>query len=108
MLAIKSQQKIVHRTLRNKFGEQVRAIFLVVETDGELKVQLLSVSPLASSEKALSSQLSAVSSHLCLPGLSLKSPAITSYTKHLYPEVSPFFNIFQFLISQPTRAPSVN
>ncbi|MES2087389.1 MAG: hypothetical protein V4467_00145 [Patescibacteria group bacterium] len=105
MLAIKSQQKIVQRILTTKTGEQVRAMFLVVESDGEFKVHLLSVSPI-SSQKAISCKLSATSFSHCLSGNSLKSPAIISYKKAFYNAVSPFFNTLEFFVSQPTRAPS--
>lgn len=103
MLAIKSQQKIVQKVLKAKNGEFVLATFFVVEQNGELQVRLLSVQPFGSSKKVV---LETGSSVLCLPGECLKSPAVTFYRHNYHSVVSPFFNIFEFFVSQPTRAPS--
>ena len=99
MLALKSQGKIVERVVRTKTGEQVLAMFLVVEENGELKVQLLSVKPIL---KVTGTK----SPTVCLSGNCLKSPAIVSYRHNYHSVVSPFFNLFEFFVSQPTRAPS--
>lgn len=94
MLEIKSQGKIVERIVRTKTGEFVLATFFVVEINGELQIRLVSVKP-APKEKIVA-----------LPVVAAKSLAVTS-ERHVYSAVvSPFFNKFEFLVSQPTRAPS--
>lgn len=105
MLEIKTQRKIVERIVRTKTGQLVRAVFLVAECDGELRVRLLSAVPVSDS-KATSYQLPATSFSLCLKGKCVKSSAVTA-ERHIFTEtVSPFFNKFEFFVSQPTRAPS--
>ena len=108
MLQVKPQGKIIERIVRAKTGEFVLATFLVVERNGEvINVRLLRVSPLSGSEKTRTLKLEAGSCLFRLPGLCVKSPTVISYKKKFTGEVSPFFNIFQFLVSQPTRAPSL-
>ncbi|MSU55567.1 MAG: hypothetical protein EXS46_03475 [Candidatus Taylorbacteria bacterium] len=107
MLAIKPQGRIVERIVRAKTGEFVLATFFVVERNGEiLNVRILRVSPLSGSENASTLKLESGNCSFLLPGFCLKSPTVISYKEKFTGEVSPFFNIFQFLVSQPTRAPS--
>ncbi|MSR78592.1 MAG: hypothetical protein EXS59_00390 [Candidatus Taylorbacteria bacterium] len=107
MLQLKSQGKIVERIVRTKTGEFALAVFYVVERNGEiLNVRLLRVSPISGSENASTLKLESGNCSFLLPGFCLKSPTVISYKKKFTGEVSPFFNIFQFLVSQPTRAPS--
>ncbi len=119
MLAVKSQGKIVQKVLRTKAGQSVLATFFVIEREGEFDVRLLSVSPIQKPDgirnyarpyRAYSGtfgrELGIRNEPLCLTGRCQKSPAVISYRKNHYSVVSPFFNIFEFLVSQPTRAPS--
>ena len=106
MLQVKPQGKIVERIVRTKTGEFVLATFYVVERNGEIiNVRLLSVKPV--SDQAKNYKLETTNSCLCLRGSCLKSPSVIPHRKRYTPTVSPFFNIFEFLVSQPTRAPSL-
>ncbi|MBI2475684.1 MAG: hypothetical protein HYV67_00380 [Candidatus Taylorbacteria bacterium] len=104
MLAVKSQGKIVQKVLRTKAGESVLATFFVIESDGGLNVRLLSVRPV---ENRIANQESRITKQvLCLRGSCAKSPSVAAERRGYSAVVSPFFNKFQFFISQPTRAPS--
>ncbi len=106
MLAVKPQGKIVRKIVRAKTGEFVLAVFLVVEREGEVQFQLLSVKPIG--EAGIKNhELGTGKGVLCLAGGCLKSPAVTLY-RHNHSVVSPFFNTLEFFVSQPTRAPSAN
>ena len=105
MLAVKSQGKIVLKVLRTKAGGFVLAVFFVIERNGEFDVRLIDVKPVDNSEKSTNYKLQ-TKNFLCLSGNCQKSPAVISYHKKHYSVVSPFFNIFEFFVSQPTRAPS--
>lgn len=106
MLALKSQGKIVERIVRTKAGQLVRAVFLVAEQNGELKVRLISVVPIGQPNGFTIQGSRFKNKILCLIGKCAKSLVITS-ERHQFREIlSPFFNKFQFFVSQPTRAPS--
>lgn len=109
MLALKSQEKIIERIVRTKTGQLVRAVFLVSEYQGELKVRLLSVRPVSQPTDRITNHESRITNKtLCLSGKCAKSPVITS-ERHTFTEIlSPFFNKLEFFVSQPTRAPSFN
>ena len=100
MLTLKPQGKIVERIVRARTGQFVRAVFLVLESEGGLDVRLLSVCPIKKSGKANSFSL-------CLRGNCLKSSPVISHRPRYIPTVSPFFNTLEFFVSQPTRAPSL-
>ena len=106
MLTIKPQGKIIERLVRTKAGEQVLATFYVAETNGELQVRLISVKPISHTKGFKIQDSRFKNSNLCLRGECLKSPANISYRPKYSPTVSPFFSIFEFFVSQPTRAPS--
>ncbi len=106
MLALKLQENIVERIVRTKSGQLVRAVFLVSEYQGELRVRLISASPIQKSTGIRNYELGIRNKILCISGACAKSPAITS-EHHIYREiVSPFFNKLEFFVSQLTRAPS--
>ena len=107
MLTLKPQGKIVERIVRARTGQFVRAVFLVLESEGGLDVRLLSVCPIKKSGKANSYKLQANSFSLCLRGNCLKSSPVISHRPRYIPTVSPFFNTLEFFVSQPTRAPSL-
>ena len=99
MLTIKPPGQLVHKVVKTRTGEFVLATFLVCESNDELQVQLLGVKPVAhSAVKAVRT--------VALPAVLEKSPAVTLYRHHYHSITSPFFNIFEFFVSQPTRAPS--
>lgn len=107
MLAIKSQGKIIERIVRAKTGEFVRAVFYVVEVNGEFQVELISARPVT--EAGIKNyELGIKGTKLCLGGKCLKSPNVISYRHNYHSIISPFSNIFEFFVSQPTRAPSWN
>lgn len=106
MLEIKPQGKIIEKIVRTRTGEFVLAVFFVVESDGGLNVRLLFVKPIQKQARITNQESKIKNKILCLRGDCAKSPTVISYHKRFTPIVSPFFNKFQFLVSQPTRAPS--
>ena len=107
MLALKSQEKIVERVVKTKTGMLVLATFFVQEVNGELVVRLISVRPIKA-ENGFRVQGSGFRSKtVCLPVRHSKSPAVVSYRHNYHSIISPFVNIFEFFVSQPTRAPSL-
>jgi|SRR3989338_8150331 len=106
MLAVKPQGKIVEKIVRARTGEFAVATFFVSEMNGEFQVRLLSVKPVSAYAQTTNYKLQTTNSCLCLRGNCLKSPAVTSHRHRYTSTVSPFFNKFEFFVSQPTRAPA--
>ncbi len=108
MLTLGSQKKIVQKVVKTKTGQFVLATFLVIEQNGQFSVRLLSVNPVEHSQASNDNKLKTTNLSVCLPGISLKSPAVTFYRHNYHSIVSPLFDQLKFFISQPTRAPSMN
>ncbi|MCR4311247.1 MAG: hypothetical protein NUV54_01625 [Candidatus Taylorbacteria bacterium] len=106
MLEIKPQGNIVERIVRTKTGEFVFAVFYVEESEEGLRVRLLSVRPISDSAQAKNNKLQTAGVCLYLPGKCPRSPAVIAYRKKYTSTVSPFSSLFEFFVSQPTRAPS--
>jgi hypothetical protein len=103
MLSIRQpKSQIIERILRTKTGEYVRATFLVVEYQGQVKAKLLSAEPVAFEHTDFESTVVQA-----LPAPITR--AIFEVVQELKLEsiVSPYSD-FAFLMSQPTRAPSGN
>lgn len=105
MLTIAPQQNIVEKVLKTRAGGYVRARFLVVEYQGQVRVKLLSATPIASTEAFAEGVAPAVSVQ------ALPAPvehAVFEFIKSLQLEsvASPYFDTETILNSQPTRAPS--
>lgn len=100
MLTLAPQQNIVEKVLKTRAGGFVRARFLVVEYQGQVRVKLLSATPIEASEAF------ATATTLALPAPIVR--AIHEFVRILELEsvVSPYFDTEAILNSQPTRAPS--
>ena len=95
----KPQGKIIERIVRTKAGEFVLAKFLVIEEGGKFQIKLLSVQPIAG-------HTFRTPEAVLLPVAEQKSPAVIAYRSNYRSVISVFSNIFEFFVSQPTRAPS--
>ncbi len=103
MLTLAPQQNIVEKVLKTRAGGYVRARFLVVEYQGQVRVKLLSATPIEASEVFSASAVAAVQA--------LPAPVehtVFEFIKSLQLEsvVYPHLAIKAILKSQPTRAPS--
>ncbi len=103
MLTLAPQQNIVEKVLKTRAGGYVRARFLVVEYQGQVRVKLLSATPISAAE-AFAPETANVQA---LPAPVIR--AIFAFIKSLQLEsvTSPYFNTEAILTSQPTRAPSL-
>ena len=101
MLSLRPQQQIVEKVLKTKAGGYVRAHFLLTEYDGRIHVKLISAVPIFDDVSTFAAEI--------VPAL----PSAISKTvfERVLIEgeviVSNFFD-FNFLVSQPTRAPAGN
>jgi hypothetical protein len=105
MLTLAPQQNIVEKVLKTRAGGYVRARFLVVEYQGQVRVKLLSATPIGASE-AFASEVVNAAAVQALPAPVAR--AIFEFTKSLQLEsvVYPYLATKAILKSQPTRAPS--
>ena len=99
MLVESPLKRIVEKIFRTETGEFIRATFLVVEFHGQIrgkiiKTEIISPDTFTANQKVLS---------LSEP----YSPQVANFAPYIYhePKVSPYFE-FNFLVSQPTRAPA--
>ncbi|MEK7575227.1 MAG: hypothetical protein AAB511_03285 [Patescibacteria group bacterium] len=101
MLSIRPQQQIVEKVLKTKAGGYVRAQFLVTEYQGRIHVKLLSATPIFDNVSDFSAEV--------VQALPSKITKATFERVLEQGEViaSTFFD-FNFLVSQPTRAPAGN
>ncbi len=115
MQSLQRQEKIVEKVLKTKAGEYVRAVFLVYEVNGNLEARLLSARPLSRSRFEIRDSTRPYRNGtfgqgfkktvVCLPVTNQASTQSVANTKY-FRTSSPYFNIFSFFNSQPTRAPS--
>jgi|GEM_PF-1459281 len=108
MLEIKPQGKIIRRIVKTKTGEFVLATFYVVESESGLDVRLLSVKRVQKQARIENCKLKIENYPLYLTGKCPKFSSVISNHHNYSGVVSPFFNKFEFFVSQPTRAPSLN
>jgi len=99
MLVTQPKKRIVQKILRTETGEFIRATFLVVEWQGQIRGRLISTE--------------AVPAHNlderrtpALPYVCEKEVSDFTYTPNLHDIVSPY-STHSFFVSQPTRAPSL-
>lgn len=97
MLTTHLRSQFVTKTLTSSTGEQFRVVFLIALVSGEVKAQVVSVTPLSTKTTTTP----------CLPGVHTKVLISFTYTPPSVPKLS-FFNSLFFFTSQPTRAPSYN
>lgn len=95
MLATKNQQlnSIFERIVRDKNGVLIRVRFTIVEVNGVFQGQIISATPLVQEEA------------ICLPCEKLEKVNIEKEIIFFDKIISPYFSL-DFLMSQPTRAPS--
>lgn len=115
MNSLQRQERIVEKVLKTKAGQYVRAVFLVYEVNGNLEARLISACPITNSRFQPARTESARSGGIpdskftktivCLPVIKENSTQAFANTKYSK-TTSPYFNIFSFFTSQPTRAPS--
>lgn len=112
MLTLAPQQNIVEKVLKTRADGFVRARFLVVEYQGQVRVKLLSATPITSADVFGSEGVDATSSAFSSAAVqALPAPiehAVFEFIKSLQLEsvVYPHLAIKAILKSQPTRAPS--
>lgn len=104
MIEVRPQGKIVEKIVRTKTGWLVLAVFFVTEREGEISVRLLSVRPVP--ERITNCELRTTNGGNYLTGECRKPKAAAVEVKPRKTTTSPYFNIFEFFVSQPTRAPS--
>lgn len=87
---------VFERIVRDKNGALVRVRFTVVQVDGKFQPQIISAAPIVvpKAEKAV-----------CLPCAKKEIVVAEDYTPTFIEKISPYFSL-DFLMSQPTRAPS--
>lgn len=102
MLAIQNKQlnSIFERVIRDNNGVLVIVRFTIVEVNGKLQGQILSVTPFVKIESSDSN-----SSVICLPKISVDKKVFENTISYRN-IISPFNSLF-FFNSQPTRAPSL-
>lgn len=100
MLTLAPQQNIVEKVLKTRAGGYVRARFLVVEYQGQVRVKLLSATPIEASEAFAAAATPA------LPAPIVRAVHEFVRTLELDSVASPYFDTEAILNSQPTRAPS--
>ncbi|MEI6345980.1 MAG: hypothetical protein WCO79_01990 [bacterium] len=100
MLTLAPQQNIVEKVLKTRAGGYVRARFLVVEYQGQVRVKLLSATPIEAAEAFATPTIQALPAPVEL--------AVFEFVQSLQLEsvVYPHLTIKAILKSQPTRAPS--
>lgn len=108
MLTLAPQQNIVEKVLKTRAGGYVRARFLVVEHQGQVRVKLLSATPIASVDVFGSEGVAAAAATSIQALPAPVTRAIFEFIKSLQLEsvVYPHLAIKAILKSQPTRAPS--
>lgn len=96
MLAISSKQlnSTFERIVRDKNGVLVRVRFVVVEVNGEFQAQIISAEAIQKKE-----------SIICLPVNRENKIIVENITPSFFSVISPYLSL-EFLMSQPTRAPS--
>jgi hypothetical protein len=99
MLTLGPKSRTIERILKTPTGGFVRATFLVVEFQGQVKAKLIKAEAIEA-PKALSAAV------LALPGTVLRPTfeTVLSIGRELI--VSPYVN-FDFFNAQPTRAPNL-
>lgn len=101
MLTLNNRQlnSVFERIVKDKNGLLVRIQFTVVEIDGKFTPQIISATPLviAQPEKA--------EKQICLPCIKASQVVVENYVPSFVSKISPYFSL-DFLMSQPTRAPS--
>ncbi|MEK7644862.1 MAG: hypothetical protein AAB391_00860 [Patescibacteria group bacterium] len=110
MLTLAPQQNIIEKVLKTRAGGFVRARFLVVEYQGQVRVKLLSATPIEAAEAfAFGDVVSGASNTAAVQALPAPVElAVFEFVKSLQLEsvVYPHLAIKAILKSQPTRAPS--
>jgi hypothetical protein len=95
MLTPLSRSQFVTKILTSPTGEQFKVVFLVALVNGEVKVQVISATPISAKTVTVP----------CLPKPFEKTSVSFTYTPTFTEKIS-FFNELFFFNSQPTRAPS--
>jgi hypothetical protein len=98
MLIIQNKQlnTTFERIVRDKNGVLARIRFIVVEVDGRLQAQIISVEPFIQAQVNV----------LSLPAVATSIPTVYIYQPSYVSRISPYF-FLDFFMSQPTRAPSL-
>ena len=98
MLTIQPRSKFIEKILMSQTGQQFTVTFLVSFVGGEMKARMISAIPF---------DASAATAHSAIFLPTPRAKAVTSfeYIPAFAPIVSPL-HLFDFFISQPTRAPS--
>jgi hypothetical protein len=84
---------VFERIVKDKNGTLVRVRFTVVQIDGKFAPQVISITPFISEKP------------ICLPCIKKEQVVAQDYTPTFIEKISPYFSL-DFLMSQPTRAPS--
>jgi hypothetical protein len=93
--------QIIRKNVRTKSGQEMFGVFLIVEYFGELRVKVISLTPINPLGKKDS-----VKNQYYLPQTKTKNNSCYSYTKKEGKIVSPYKNLLYF-VSQLTRGPSL-
>ncbi len=105
MLTLAPQQNIVEKVLKTRAGGYVRARFLVAEYQGQIRVKLLSATPIGAAE-AFASEVVSAATIQALPAPITRAVFEFIQSIQLESVVYPHLATKAILKSQPTRAPS--
>ncbi len=94
MLVAQPKKSIIQRVFRTETGELIRATFLVVEWQGQLRGRLIQSEVIGEEQTATA-----------LRAAPQKTAQHFTYTPTVN-DARPLVSDFSFLVSQPTRAPS--
>ncbi len=102
MLNLENRQinRIFERIVKGKNGILVCVRFIVVEINGSFQPQIISATPLVISEENTKE-----GEIICLPKIKISEIAPLDTASAFVSFISPYFSL-EFLMSQPTRAPS--
>ncbi len=89
----KQLNNVFERIVKDKNGILVRVRFVVVEVNGKFQGQIVSIEPVVKETS------------LCLPCVKSDKVVVEDTTPSFISKISPYFSL-DFLMSQPTRAPS--
>lgn len=95
LVSSRQLNSIFERIVKDKNGVFVRVQFTVVEIDGKFTPQIISITPLVSKAEEI----------ICLPKFKNDNVVVEDVTPSFISKISPYFSL-DFLMSQPTRAPS--
>ena len=103
MIVKATHKGIYERILSDKNGQLIRVCFAVVEINGALKGQIISIEPvLQVTGKTLSTH---TTPHVCLP-ISIQNDISDTTGFNAYSNTPSPYSFLDFFNSQPTRAPS--